>query len=133
VEAARVGCLATVNPSGALDVAPITFALLEEPLRVVTAVDHKPKRTSALQRLTNLRADPRATVLIDHYADDWTTLWWVRLRGRGAVVTDGPLFDAAVDALVAKYLQYSERRPAGPAIVVTIDAVRTWSATEPDR
>jgi PPOX class probable F420-dependent enzyme len=110
---------------------PISFALLDDPLRVVTAVDHKPKRTTALQRLVNVQRDPRATVLVDHYDDDWTALWWVRLRGRATVHETGPA--AAVDALVARYPQYQDVRPAGPVIVVTVDEVRTWSARSQDK
>ena len=109
---------------------PITFAVLEDPLRVVTAVDHKPKTTTALQRLANIRAHPSVTVLVDHYDDaDWSALWWVRVRGQATVVEPGtPEHGEAIAALVAKYDQYRTMPPGGPAIIVAVDEIREWHA-----
>jgi PPOX class probable F420-dependent enzyme len=105
---------------------PITFAVVDG--TIVTAVDHKPKRTRALRRLENVERDPRVTVLVDHWSADWTELWWVRIAGRAEVVTSGDRFDRAVDALVARYPQYQEHRPDGPAIVIAPSTVRSWSS-----
>ena len=68
--------------SGRPHVVPICFAIDGDML--YTAVDEKPKRTRALQRLRNIEANPRVEVLIDHCDEDWSQLWWVRLRGTGA-------------------------------------------------
>jgi len=126
---APVARLATAAASGAIDLVPITFALTGTTL--VTAVDHKPKRTTQLRRLDNIARDPRVTVLVDHYDnDDWSSLWWVRLRGRAVVVRDGPDFDDAIGQLIAKYPQhYGEHPPQGPVIVIDIDDVHTWRAS----
>ncbi len=126
VGAARVARLATRNPSGAVDVVPITFALVGD-ATILTAVDHKPKRTTRLQRLANIRHDPRVTVLVDHYEEDWSRLWWVRLHGTATVV-DEPAPDL-LTPLVEKYAQYRDHPPAGPAIVVAVRDVREWSGT----
>jgi len=132
VEQAGVARLATANPGLGVDVVPITFALLAAEDgrgdRLVTAVDHKPKSTARLRRLRNIAEHPEVTVLVDHYENDWERLWWVRLRGRGTVVADGPRFDEAVDALVARYEQYRAQRPGGPAIVVDVDEWTCWQA-----
>ena len=103
---ARVARLATVDPEGRPHVVPICFVLDGDTL--YTAVDEKPKRTRLLKRLANIEANPRVEVLIDHYEDDWSRLWWVRLRGSARIVED----PRAVDLLAAKYPQYRERRPA---------------------
>ena len=71
-----VARLSTVRPAGAPHVVPIVFALVGE--TVFSAVDAKPKRSRDLQRLANVRADPRCALLVDHYEDDWRRLWWVR-------------------------------------------------------
>ena len=42
----------------------------------------KAKRGPLLQRLRNLAGDGRAVLLVDHYDDDWSQLWWVRVHGR---------------------------------------------------
>ena len=120
VAAARVGRLATVSAAGRPHVVPVCFTLHEG--RIVTAVDAKPKATTALARLDNVRATGRASLLVDHYEEDWSRLWWVRVDGPAAVVDD----DAAIDALAAKYEQYRAARPAGPVIAITPDRWRSW-------
>ena len=120
--------LATIGSAGAVDLVPITFAW--HTTAFVTAVDHKPKRTRHLRRLDNIARDPRVTILIDHYSDDWSELWWVRLRGTAVVIEDGPRFTDALARLVAKYpLQYGRHRPEGPVIEIDVTDVRVWRAS----
>jgi PPOX class probable F420-dependent enzyme len=122
----RVARLATVGSDGAVRLVPICFAVVAG--HVVGAVDHKPKRTGRLRRLDDMVATGSATVLVDHYDDeDWTRLWWVRIRGRATVHDPGdPAADDAITALVAKYPQYRDRRPAGSVYRIGIDEVRSW-------
>ena len=128
VTEARVARLATVTKTGRIDLVPITFALVED--RLVTAVDHKPKTTTQLKRLENIAGHPEVSVVVDDYDDrDWSQLWWVRLRGLAQVVDDGPVHEQAVDALTAKYPQYGDRRPSGPAIVIDLIRWQWWSAS----
>jgi PPOX class probable F420-dependent enzyme len=123
---AQVARLATVGPSGP-HLVPCTFALHDG--RIVSVVDRKPKRTTALQRLANIRADPRVSLLVDRYDDDWRRLWWVRVDGTAAIEEAGPVRDAAVAALTAKYPQYVAEPPDGPVIAVTVERRRWWSAS----
>ena len=116
--------MATHNPSGAIDLVPITFAVVDD--AIVSAVDHKPKRTSQLQRLENIRQNSDVTVLVDHYDDDWRALWWVRVRGHASVHEVVPA--DALAALSDKYEQYRQHPPAGPAIVVRVRDVIAWNA-----
>ena len=78
--AARVARLATADATGQPHLVPVTFAVAGD--MVYTAVDAKPKRTTALRRLANVAANPRVSLLVDHYDDDWSRLWWVRADGR---------------------------------------------------
>ncbi len=121
---ARVGRLATVRPDGAPHVVPIVFA--REGETVWFAVDEKPKRHRRLQRLANLEADPRASVLVDAYDEDWRRLWWVRADGRARIVAAGPELERAVDLLAAKYPRYAERRPPGPAVAIAVERWSWW-------
>jgi subtilisin family serine protease len=66
---------------------------------IYSAVDHKPKRTTALRRLANVAANPRVALLVDHYDEDWTRLWWVRADGTARVLDPAaPDAEAAVEA-----------------------------------
>ena len=82
LSAARVGHLATVRPDGRPHVVACCFAVQGD--RLWTAVDAKPKATARLQRLDNVRAHPWASLLVDHYEEDWDALWWVRVDGPAA-------------------------------------------------
>jgi PPOX class probable F420-dependent enzyme len=128
VAAARVGRLGTVRADGGAHVVPCCFALLEGTDTVVSAVDGKPKSTLALQRLANVRANPTASLLVDHYDDDWTTLWWVRVDATARILKSGASCERALDVLCAKYDQYRRIRPPGPVLALTIREWRGWSA-----
>lgn len=109
---------------------PITFALLDRDT-IVSAVDHKPKQTTALRRLDNIRADRRVSLLVDEYRDDWSALWWVRADGEARVVEPGQephLRERAIDALVRRYRQYARIRPEGDLVVVEVQRWVGWSA-----
>ncbi|WP_328855164.1 TIGR03668 family PPOX class F420-dependent oxidoreductase [Microbispora hainanensis] len=132
-EQARVARLATVGAGGAPRLVPVTFAVLPDGEKgtVVTAVDHKPKTTTDLRRLRDIRGNPRVCLLADHYEDDWERLWWVRADGHARVVEGGDERERAVAWLVRKYAQYRDRPPAGPAILVRVERWSGWSYGEP--
>ena len=122
--AARVARLATVDAGGAPHLVPVTFAVHGD--TIVTAVDHKPKRTLALKRLANIASNPRVALLADEYDDDWSRLWWVRADGTARV--EERVSERVIELLVARYEQYAERRPEGPAIVVAVERWSGWAA-----
>jgi PPOX class probable F420-dependent enzyme len=124
---ARVARLGTVDADGAVRLVPVCLAVADG--WIVGAVDHKPKRTGQLRRLDDMGASGTATVLVDHYAEDWSQLWWVRVRGRAEVLASGEVREKALDALVAKYQQYQARRPEGSVWRIAIDELRWWRAS----
>jgi PPOX class probable F420-dependent enzyme len=122
--AARVARLATADAAGRPHLVPIVFAL--EGDRVYSAVDAKPKRTTALRRLANVRENPAAAVLVDHYDDDWSALWWVRADGRGRVL-DGAAEEAEqAVALLAE--RYPQQRAVGAVLAIDVERWTGWSA-----
>jgi PPOX class probable F420-dependent enzyme len=127
VTIARVGRLASLDPSGRPHVLPVCFAVVDD--RIVSVVDEKPKRTQQLRRLENLRRNPDVQLVVDHYDDDWSALWWVRMSGHARVVDHGHERDAAVDVLADKYEQYRAQRPRGSVIVIDITRITSWQAT----
>ena len=123
--AQRVARLATAGRDGQPHVVPITFAVDGD--RICTAVDHKPKATPNLRRLRNIADNPRVALLTDHYTDDWSGLWWVRVDGRASIVTDDTAMQRHLDLLAERYKQYRETRPAGPVIVIEAERWTGWS------
>ena len=122
-----VARLATVRPDGAPHVVPVVFAVVDG--AVYSAVDAKPKRSTRLQRLANVRVEPRCALLVDHYEDDWSRLWWVRADGTAAVVDEPPATHPGLVALAERHPQYREQPPAGPLLVVTVQQWSGWSST----
>jgi PPOX class probable F420-dependent enzyme len=123
---ARVARLATLDGDGRPHLVPIVFALDGDTL--YSTVDRKPKRSTRLRRIENARARPDVTVLVDHYDEDWSRLWWIRLRGRARVLDDGEERTRAVEALRAKYPQYVDDPLGGPVLAIDVAEVREWSA-----
>ncbi|MER7546591.1 TIGR03668 family PPOX class F420-dependent oxidoreductase [Spirillospora sp. NPDC127506] len=119
--------LATVGEDGRPHIVPVTFAVHRG--SVYTAVDHKPKSTRDLRRLADVRANPRVALLADHYEDDWSRLWWVRVDGAARIVADAAGMAGPVGLLADRYAQYRDRPPEGPVIAITIDGWTGWSAT----
>jgi PPOX class probable F420-dependent enzyme len=126
---ASVARLATIGPDGRPHLVPVTFALDGD--LIYTAVDAKPKTTANLRRLRNIDADPRVTVLADHYEDDWDRLWWARADGTAAILglpaagLAGPLA-----LLAARYPRYRADPPAGPLIRIQVGRWTGWAAAE---
>jgi PPOX class probable F420-dependent enzyme len=123
---ARVARLATADASGRPHLVPIVFACDGDV--VFSAVDAKPKRTTELRRLDNVRANPRVALLADHYEDaDWGALWWVRADGIARVLdASEPEAQRGIALLVERYAQYRTMRPAGPVLAVAVDRWSGW-------
>jgi PPOX class probable F420-dependent enzyme len=146
--AARTATLAT-RPADAADGAarlvPVCFVALDpDPAttRVYTPLDDKPKRTAdprALARVRDILADPRVTLLVDRWDEDWSHLGWLRFDGRATLLEPGAPATAiehrrAVEALRAKYPQYAGHAlETRPVIAVTIVRVSSWGdLSDPD-
>lgn len=132
----QVARLATVSPDGRPHVVPFTFALGSLARgagpgpgdHIYSAVDAKPKSSTDLRRLRNIRANPRVAVLADHYEDDWDGLWWVRADGQAAILDDPATMAPALALLAGRYPQYREHPPAGPVISIHVDRWTGWTA-----
>lgn len=125
---ARVGRLATVGADGRPHLVPCCFARDGE--TIYSAVDAKPKSSFKLQRIANIKATQFASLLVDHYAEDWSLLWWIRVDGTARVLESGAEYDQAIELLVDKYEQYRCHRPPGPVIALDASGWRAWPSPE---
>jgi PPOX class probable F420-dependent enzyme len=122
----QVARLASVRADGAPHLVPVCFALDGDVL--YTAVDAKPKRTQRLARLRHIRSEPRVALLADHYEEDWSRLWWVRMDGRARLVDDPAERERALALLARRYPQYRESPPDGPVLAIDADRWSGWRA-----
>ena len=123
-----VARLATVDKMGTPHLVPIVFAADQH--TVYTPIDHKPKRTTELKRLANIADNPRVSVLLDHYEEDWSALWWIRLDGTASVIDDGPEWHSAIALLAAKYEHYKSHPLTDMIIKIHIKNTTTWAAAD---
>ena len=130
---ARLGRLATVRPDGRPHVVPFVFAIVGEgdDLIAYWAIDAKPKRRQAIQRLENIEVDPAVEFVVDGYDEDWDALWWVRATGRARVVSSIGERATAIEALTEKYPRYREAPPEGTVVAIDVDRVTGWAADDP--
>ncbi|NUS91350.1 MAG: TIGR03668 family PPOX class F420-dependent oxidoreductase [Nocardia sp.] len=123
---ARIARLATVTAAGTPHLVPIVFALAGD--TVYTAVDAKPKSTTALRRLANIEANPEIAVLTDFYDEDWSRLWWVRADGTARIAA-GDEARAGLEHLTARYPVYVSEPPPGPVLALDITRWSGWAAS----
>jgi PPOX class probable F420-dependent enzyme len=129
--AARVARLATANRSGQPLVVPVCFVVHDDV--VYSAVDAKPKRTRELRRLRNVAENPRVSLVVDRWDEDWTRLAWVIVEGTAGILTTDLERAPALAALVAKYPQYRAMElttTAGAVLAITPARVLAWRAAE---
>ena len=119
------GVLCTVHAERGVDAVPVVYAVAGDLLGV--PVDRvKPKSSSRLQRERNLEADPRATLLVEHWdRSDWSRLWWVRAELRWQ--PDAPTAELA-GRLAGTFPQYADR-PFSRVLVLRVVGVAGWAAT----
>ena len=118
--------LATAGGDERPHLVPCTFAV-DGSGRVVTGIDNKPKSSAELRRLRNISENPQVSLLADHYADDWSQLWWVRADGVALVERSGDEHAAHWELLRAKYPQYDGQVLDGPVIVVRVESWTGWA------
>lgn len=123
--AARVARLATADAAGRPHLVPIAFAVAGD--TIYSAVDAKPKRTRALRRLANVRANPAVSVLVDHWDEvDWTRLWWARADGRGRVLAAED--EEARRAVELLRERYPRQRAEGEVLAIMVERWSGWTA-----
>lgn len=98
-----VGVLSTYGKDR-INSVPVVFAAAGD--TIYSPIDAKPKSGRKLQRVVNLERDPRFTLLLQHYDDDWRALWWLCLNGEGEAVMDRDMPVDIASALQDKYEQY---------------------------
>jgi PPOX class probable F420-dependent enzyme len=133
---ARRAVLVTIAPDGRPRPVPICFVVDGQRPVLCTPIDDKPKRDDdplALARVRDIRADPRVTVLVDRWNENWTRLAWLRCDGRAIILEPTALeHPDVVAALRAKYPQYTAHHlETRPIIRIEIERATSWGLPDP--
>jgi PPOX class probable F420-dependent enzyme len=130
----KVARLATLDTRRGPHIIPFCFAY--DGKVFYTPIDRKPKRVAPqrLTRLQNIRKSPHVAILIDHYDEDWSRLWYILIRGTAKIVPPSARKEQrrAVRLLKAKYPQYAGGMLADDAMVIRItpQKVTSWGKIE---
>ena len=128
LETARVARLATLHAKRGPHLIPICFAC--NGTVFYSAMDRKPKRVAAnrLVRLKNIEKTPQVALLVDHYDEDWTRLWYVLVRGEAELVSSPIERKRAIQLLRVKYSQYGPDmlQDDAPVLRITPRSVTAW-------
>lgn len=132
LDSRRVGHLATADAGARPHVVPVCFAAAGDTLYIT--IDQKPKGDpGGLKRLRNIAANPAVAFVADHYAEDWTRLGWVMLRGPAEILESGQGGDSGAEhgraqaLLRSRYPQYRAMHLTElPVIAIRIERVANW-------
>ena len=134
LQTARRAVLSTIALDGSPRLVPITFVYRDGVL--YTSLDEKPKSVADprdLARVHDIGADPRVSVLVDEWSEDWAELGWLRLSGSARLI--GPDDESATEhgdavrLLRKKYTQYATHAlETRPLIRIDIERARSWFA-----
>jgi PPOX class probable F420-dependent enzyme len=123
--------LGTLHASRGVDVVPVVFAGDSD--RLYLPVDTlKPKRSTLLQRIANIEADPRCVLLVEHYSENWDELWWVRVHGSASVCTSDDLENAR-SVLTARHPRYAQPGSIVTALVLVPEITSGCQARDPEQ
>jgi PPOX class probable F420-dependent enzyme len=129
---ARVARLATFSRRTGPCAVPVCFVYCEGFL--YTPIDRKPKNSAPerLVRVRNIRATARVALLIDHYEENWSKLWFLLVRGKAKILARPAKSEQASvhGALRRKYPQYAAGMLGDDAILIRITPGRFafWQA-----
>jgi hypothetical protein len=122
------GVLCTLHPERGPDPQPVVYAVGDDGYVGVPIDRVKPKRSSRLQREANLAADPRGSLLVEHWeTEDWSRLWWVRAQLAHVPDPAASVTDALADRLARAVPQYADK-PFHRVLVCRIVGITGWAA-----
>jgi PPOX class probable F420-dependent enzyme len=132
---ARRAVLATIAPDGRARLVPVCYVVDADRELLYSPLDEKPKRSQdplALARVRDIDRDPRVTLLVDRWDEDWTRLAWLRLDGRAALFrASDPGHTNVIAALRGRYPQYERQRlEERPMIEIAVERVARWSLSD---
>lgn len=124
------GVLVTLHPERGPDPQPVVYAVTDDGHVGVPIDKVKPKSSTRLRREDNLDADPRGSLLVEHWeTEDWSRLWWVRAQLEHVPDPAAAVVDDLADRLARTVPQYADK-PFHRVLVCRVVGVTGWAASE---
>ena len=127
LQSARVGHLSTASADARPHVIPVCFA--SDGQAIYSVLDRKPKRAALtkLRRVRNILENPWASLVVDHYEEAWSSLWYMLIIGPAELLEEGPERAASIPLLRAKYRQYRQMDiDDNPVIKLAPERIVSW-------
>ena len=131
VEQIRVARLATADESGMPHVVPVCFNCTGN--NIYITIDEKPKVTGTkpLKRIRNIEINPKVSLVLDRYEEDWSRLAWVLISGHADILNGGKEHMVAQESLCFRYPQLTKMvLDELPVIAVRIKKIVSWGALD---
>jgi nitroimidazol reductase NimA-like FMN-containing flavoprotein (pyridoxamine 5'-phosphate oxidase superfamily) len=113
----RVCRVATVNEHGMPHLVPVCHVLANGKICFGSGSNGR--------KVKNLQRNPRVTVTVDLYSDDWAHIKGVMVQGTAKVFSRGPKFRRIRDLLYAKYPHYRTDAALSPSDSVVVEVTPT--------
>ncbi len=133
LRSARTAHLATADADGQPHVVPVCFVFNGE--FIYSVLDSKPKTTALrqLRRVRNILANPRVSLVVDHYEEDWSRLQYVMVSGEASLLESGEEWGLSIVMLRQKYPQYHRMElDQSPVIKIVPARFVPWSSRPED-
>ena len=117
----RVCRVGTVSGSGMPHVVPVCHVLVDGKIYFGSGHDGR--------KVLNVAANPRVTVTVDLYSDDWANLKGVMVQGMARLIRPGPRFRRIRSLLYKKYPQYPAEAALGDddSVIIEVTPLRVFS------
>ena len=127
----RVARLATAEMTGAPHVIPVCFVYDGRFLYI--PLDRKAKNVGpfSLKRVKNIMSNPRVSLVVDGYFEDWKRLYFVMISGNAEIIRSGEDYRKSLEMLSIKYPQYVKMglESAGlPVIQIVPEKIVSWGS-----
>jgi len=132
LRSARTGHLATADAKGRPQVVPVCFVF--DGQAIYSVLDAKPKTTPLrqLRRVKNILANPRVSLVVDHYEENWDKLQYILVSGDAELLESDEKWVVAIAMLREKYPQYQAMDlDQSPVIKITPVRYSPWSSQPP--
>ena len=128
IKRSKVARLATVDQQSHPYVVPIVFVFHKNSFFIPLDEKTKGVNPKKLKRVKNIQKNPKVTLLIDQYQNDWKKLFFLMIHGKASVIdNNSKTLNEIHKLLVLKYPQYKKIGVGNSCIKVKPTKIKFWN------